>query len=202
MDGVSVRGLAIKHASDRVMALVLLISLAPALVVAALAVRLSSGGPVFVRQRRIGLKGKPFDLYKFRLIRAVDGSAGTLNNSGATSIFRDVGRLTTVGRFLRRTSFEELPQLFNVLRGELSLIGPRPAHPELAELFGREIAGYNSRYRVKAGMTGWAQVHSLRGQTSMTDLVAWDNYYVAHWSLRLDLKIMALTVVALFRTVE
>jgi lipopolysaccharide/colanic/teichoic acid biosynthesis glycosyltransferase len=111
-------------------------------------------------------------------------------------------RRTRVGRFLRRTSLDELPQLFNVLRGEMSIIGPRPERPEFVELFGRDIARYGDRHRVKSGITGWAQVHGLRGQTSLAERVEWDNYYIAHWSLSLDMKILVLTAVALFRNAE
>ncbi|HYL70054.1 MAG TPA: sugar transferase, partial [Candidatus Dormibacteraeota bacterium] len=108
-------------------------------------------------------------------------------------------RRTAVGRFLRRTSLDELPQLFNVLRGDMSLIGPRPERPEFVELFRQDIIRYGDRHRVKSGITGWAQVHGLRGQTSLAERVEWDNYYITHWSLALDLKILAMTLVALFR---
>ncbi len=111
-------------------------------------------------------------------------------------------RRTGIGRFLRRTSMDELPQLLNVLRGEMSIIGPRPERPEFVELFEHDIARYGDRHRVKSGITGWAQVHGLRGQTSLADRVEWDNYYIAHWSLGLDVKILVLTVAALFRNAE
>ena len=111
-------------------------------------------------------------------------------------------RRTPIGRFLRRSSLDELPQLLNVLRGEMSLIGPRPERPEFVELFNQDIIRYDDRHRVKSGITGWAQVHGLRGQTSLAERVEWDNYYIAHWSLGLDLKILALTFVALFRNAE
>ena len=111
-------------------------------------------------------------------------------------------RRTAVGRLLRRTSLDELPQLFNVLRGDMSLVGPRPERPEFVELFRQDILRYGDRHRVKSGITGWAQVHGLRGQTSLAERVEWDNYYIAHWSIGLDLKILALTFVALFRNAE
>jgi lipopolysaccharide/colanic/teichoic acid biosynthesis glycosyltransferase len=111
-------------------------------------------------------------------------------------------RRTLIGRILRRTSIDELPQLLNVLRGEMSIIGPRPERPEFVELFRQDIARYGDRHRVKSGITGWAQVHGLRGQTSLAERVEWDNYYIAHWSLGLDLKILALTFGALFRNAE
>jgi lipopolysaccharide/colanic/teichoic acid biosynthesis glycosyltransferase len=108
-------------------------------------------------------------------------------------------RRTAAGRFLRSTSLDELPQLFNVLRGDMSLVGPRPERPEFVELFRNDIIRYGDRHRVRSGITGWAQVHGLRGQTSLAERVEWDNYYIAHWSLGLDVKILALTLVALFR---
>jgi len=111
-------------------------------------------------------------------------------------------RRTAVGRFLRRTSLDELPQLLNVLKGEMSLIGPRPERPEFVELFMHDIVRYGDRHRVKSGITGWAQVHGLRGQTSLAERVEWDNYYIAHWSLGLDAKILALTLAALFHSTE
>jgi lipopolysaccharide/colanic/teichoic acid biosynthesis glycosyltransferase len=111
-------------------------------------------------------------------------------------------RRTPIGRFLRRTSLDELPQLFNVVRGEMSVIGPRPERPEFVELFREDVARYGDRHRVKSGITGWAQVHGLRGQTSLAERVEWDNYYIAHWSLALDVKILALTFGALLHHAE
>jgi lipopolysaccharide/colanic/teichoic acid biosynthesis glycosyltransferase len=111
-------------------------------------------------------------------------------------------RRTPVGRVLRRSSLDELPQLINVLRGEMSMIGPRPERPEFVELFKQDIVRYGDRHRVKSGITGWAQVHGLRGQTSLAERVEWDNYYIANWSLGLDVKILALTFVALLRSAE
>ncbi|MGO9319762.1 MAG: exopolysaccharide biosynthesis polyprenyl glycosylphosphotransferase [Solirubrobacteraceae bacterium] len=212
---VDVDGLqfAIKHALDRVLALTLLIAFSPVIVCAAVAVRLSSPGPAFFRQRRVGRDGKVFDFYKFRSMRveqapAQDGEAETsaldflLGGDIAPGGVEGEDRRTAVGRFLRSTSLDELPQLFNVLRGDMSLVGPRPERPEFVELFRQDIIRYGDRHRVKSGITGWAQVHGLRGQTSLAERVEWDNYYIAHWSLGLDLKIMALTLVALFRNAE
>jgi len=104
-----------------------------------------------------------------------------------------------VGAALRNLSFDELPQLLNVLRGDMSLVGPRPERPEYVERFVRDVAGYEDRHRVKSGITGWAQVNGLRGQTSIADRVEWDNYYIQNWSLRLDLRILALTVAEVLR---
>ncbi len=204
---------AIKHALDRVLALLLLIIFSPVIVLAVLAVRLSSPGPAFFRQRRVGRDGKVFDFYKFRSMRLspLDTTDGEQETSAVDFLLAgDIApggvegqdRRTAVGRFLRGTSLDELPQLFNVLRGDMSLVGPRPERPEFVELFRQDIIRYGDRHRVKSGITGWAQVHGLRGQTSLAERVEWDNYYIAHWSLGLDLKILALTFVALFRNAE
>ncbi len=211
--GVNPKGVqfAIKHVIDRVSATLLLVGLSPVIALAAVAVRFSSRGPVLFCQRRVGRDGTEFDLYKFRSMRAglvsaaqpvgadVGALEGTLALDTAPGGVEGEDRRTAVGRILRRTSIDELPQLLNVLRGEMSLIGPRPERPEFVELFGRDIARYGDRHRVKSGITGWAQVHGLRGQTSLAERVEWDNYYIAHWSLALDLKIALLTIIALFR---
>jgi exopolysaccharide biosynthesis polyprenyl glycosylphosphotransferase len=212
---VNPRGMqfAIKHASDRVFALVLLVVLSPLILCTALAVSVSSRGPVLFRQRRIGRDGKVFDLYKFRSMH-MDPSQAKLGEDDAYALESLLGgdtapggvegndRRTSIGRYLRRFSLDELPQLLNVLRGEMSLIGPRPERPEFVELFNQDIIRYDDRHRVKSGITGWAQVHGLRGQTSLAERVEWDNYYIAHWSLGLDLKILALTFVAVARKAE
>jgi exopolysaccharide biosynthesis polyprenyl glycosylphosphotransferase len=213
--GVNPKGVqfAIKHVLDRLSATLLLVALSPVILLAALAVRASSSGPVLFRQRRVGRDGTVFDLYKFRSMRldpapaaqvtAVDGALeGMLALDTAPGGVEGEDRRTLVGRVLRRTSVDELPQLFNVLRGEMSLVGPRPERPEFVEMFGRDIARYGDRHRVKSGITGWAQVHGLRGQTSLAERVEWDNYYIAHWSLALDFKIALLTILALFRNAD
>jgi exopolysaccharide biosynthesis polyprenyl glycosylphosphotransferase len=206
---------AIKHALDRILALGLLILLSPVILGAAVAVRLTSPGPAFFRQRRVGRDGKVFDFYKFRSMRETPGmiDAGEdaeeasalgflLGGDVAPGGVEGEDRRTAVGRILRSTSLDELPQLFNVLRGDMSLVGPRPERPEFVELFRQDIIRYGDRHRVRSGITGWAQVHGLRGQTSLAERVEWDNYYIAHWSLGLDLKILALTFAALFRNAE
>jgi lipopolysaccharide/colanic/teichoic acid biosynthesis glycosyltransferase len=113
--------------------------------------------------------------------------------SGAVWAEKDDPRVTAIGRFLRRTSMDELPQLFNVLAGQMSLVGPRPERPELIENFKHEIPGYMLRHQVKAGLTGWAQVHGLRGQTSLTKRIQYDLYYITNWSFALDLRIILMT---------
>jgi len=205
---------AIKHALDSVLALALLVLLSPVILCAALAVRLTSPGPALFVQRRVGRDGKLFNLYKFRSMYVQPGQAlAAEGEDGGALDFLLAGdtapggvegkdRRTPVGRFLRGTSLDELPQLLNVLRGEMSLVGPRPERPEFVELFRQDIVRYGDRHRVKSGITGWAQVHGLRGQTSLAERVEWDNYYIANWSLGLDLKILVLTVVALFRNAE
>jgi exopolysaccharide biosynthesis polyprenyl glycosylphosphotransferase len=205
---------AIKHALDRVLASIFLVLLSPLIIGSAVAVWLSSRGPVLFRQRRVGRDGKAFDLFKFRSMRIEPGrdrakeeeESGPLEfllgEDTAPGGVEGDDRRTRVGCLLRRTSLDELPQLFNVLKGDMSLIGPRPERPEFVEMFMHDIVRYGDRHRVKSGITGWAQVHGLRGQTSLAERVEWDNYYIAHWSLGLDAKILALTLAAVFRNAE
>lgn len=202
---------AVKHALDRLAAVVLLPFVLPALGLSALAVLLSVGRPIFFRQSRVGRDGRVFHMLKFRTMREADDSADLI---AALSPFgRDLApggvegadRRTRVGSILRATSLDELPQLLNVLRGDMSLVGPRPERPEFVRLFEEQVHGYGDRHRVKAGITGWSQVHGLRGKTSISDRAEWDNYYIANWSLWLDFKILLMTVFAVFssfRTVE
>jgi exopolysaccharide biosynthesis polyprenyl glycosylphosphotransferase len=199
---------AIKYALDRVMAAILLLMLGPLMLVSILAVKLSSPGPVFFRQRRVGRDERPFDLLKFRSMRLSDDSpragrvAVLLPEDTAPGGVEGADRRTAIGRLMRRTSLDELPQLINVLKGDMSIVGPRPERPEFVELFERRISRYEDRHRVKAGITGWAQVHGLRGKTSLSDRIEWDNYYIENWSLWLDLKILLLTVAAVFQPAE
>jgi lipopolysaccharide/colanic/teichoic acid biosynthesis glycosyltransferase len=198
--------MALKYGFDRILATGLLVLVAPTFVCVALAVRLSSPGPVFSRQRRIGRDGKEFDLYKFRLVSLQTKRTDLSSDSSALELLlggkmtpkgiQNNHRRNAIGRFIRRSALDELPQMLNVLRGEMSLIGPRPERPRFVEPVNRS----DDRHRVKPGMTGWAQVHGLRGQTSRAKRVEWDNYYSTHWSLRLDLKILVLTLMALFRS--
>jgi exopolysaccharide biosynthesis polyprenyl glycosylphosphotransferase len=191
----------VKHAFDRVFAAVALALLAPLMLACAFAVRRSSPGPVLFRQRRVGRDGHEFDVLKFRTMRehrpgldAFDLPAGI-----APGGVEGEDRRTSVGRVLRSFSLDELPQLINVLRGDMSIVGPRPERPEYVERFSRDVIRYRDRHRVKSGITGWAQVNGLRGQTSIADRVEWDNYYIQNWSLRLDLRIVALTVAEVLR---
>jgi exopolysaccharide biosynthesis polyprenyl glycosylphosphotransferase len=192
---------AVKHAFDRGFALAALITFAPLMIACAIAVRLSSPGPVLFRQRRVGRDGHEFDVLKFRTMREPDdnGLEFHLPDGVAPGGIEGQDRRTRVGALLRDFSLDELPQLINVVKGDMSLVGPRPERPEYVQRFSRDVARYEDRHRVRSGITGWAQVHGLRGQTSIADRVEWDNYYIQNWSLRLDLRIVALTVAEVFR---
>jgi exopolysaccharide biosynthesis polyprenyl glycosylphosphotransferase len=194
---------AVKYAADRVLAAVLLLAAAPVMVVAALAVLASLGRPVFFRQRRVGRDGRDFAMLKFRTMREeLDPEELELDLPPdiAPGGVEGNDRRTALGAFLRKSSIDELPQLLNVLKGEMSLIGPRPERPQFVGLFEQSVYRYGDRHRVKAGITGWAQVNGLRGKTSLADRVEWDNYYIENWSLWLDLKISLMTFVAVLRS--
>ncbi|WP_336030467.1 exopolysaccharide biosynthesis polyprenyl glycosylphosphotransferase [Geodermatophilus sp. FMUSA9-8] len=167
--------------------------LAPLLGLIALAVRLDSGPGILFRQERVGVDGRTFQVLKFRSMRATATESATTWN-----IARDP-RVTRVGRFLRKTSLDELPQLFNILRGDMSIVGPRPERPHFVEEFRSAYPSYEARHRVPSGLTGWAQVHGLRGDTSIADRARFDNYYIENWSLWLDLKIILRTFSSVFR---
>jgi lipopolysaccharide/colanic/teichoic acid biosynthesis glycosyltransferase len=161
--------------------------------VLAIAIRLSSPGPVLFRQQRVGLNGAPFTLVKFRtMIRDAEAETGP--------VFAQPGdaRRTAAGSFMRRFSLDELPQLYNILRGEMSLVGPRPERPFFVERFSGEVPRYLDRHQVRPGVTGWAQVNDLRGASSIAERTIYDIYYVENWSLALDLKILVLTLVRIF----
>ena len=192
---------AVKYTVDRIVAGALLLVVLPAFVVLTLGTLLSVGRPIFFRQRRFGLDGREFEMLKFRSMRAPleplvlpDLPANT-----APGGIEGDDRRTRFGTFLRRTSLDELPQLLNVLRGDMSLVGPRPERPDFARLFEHNVYRYGDRHRVKSGITGWAQVHGLRGKTSLSDRVEWDNFYIENWSLWLDVKILLMTVCAVGR---
>ncbi len=190
----------LKHAIDRGFAFLLLLGLSPLMLAIALAVRLSSPGPVLFRQLRIGRDGREFDVLKFRTMCEDDRPGNfELRDGCAPGGIEGQDRRTTIGRWLRDLSLDELPQLINVLRGDMSFVGPRPERPEFVKRFTLDVARYEDRHRVKSGITGWAQVHGLRGQTSIADRVEWDNYYIRNWSLRLDLRIAMLTAAEILR---
>lgn len=194
----------VKHIFDRVMSAVLLLVISPVFLTLVLLVKLSSPGPIFFRQPRVGRDGRVFDCLKFRTMRPLDESdvKFQLKTGAAPGGVEGVDRRTKIGKLLRATSLDELPQFINVLKGEMSLVGPRPERPEFVELFEAQIQRYGERHRVRAGVTGWAQVHGLRGQTSIADRAEWDNYYIENWSLALDIKILALTIPAVLRRAE
>lgn len=186
--------LAAKRALDVTASLLALVVLAPVLLVCALAVRLETGPGVIFVQTRIGRHGRPFSLYKFRSLRP----ASQDESATAWSIEHDA-RVGPVGRFLRRTSLDELPQLVNVLRGDMSLVGPRPERPFFVREFAREHPRYGDRHRVAVGLTGYAQVNDLRGDTSIESRVRFDNHYIENWSLWTDIKILLRTARTLVR---
>jgi len=179
----------IKRAVDvTVSSLVLLVGALPALLVAAL-IKRSSAGPVFYTQERMGLDGKSFTVYKFRSM-PIDAEEVT----GPIWARDDDPRATRIGRWLRRTDMDELPQFWNVLTGDMSIVGPRPERPFFVEQFKHQIPQYMLRHKVKAGITGWAQINGWRGNTSLEKRIEYDLYYIENWSIGLDLKIMWLTV--------
>jgi exopolysaccharide biosynthesis polyprenyl glycosylphosphotransferase len=185
---------AVKRGLDVSLALVLVVLALPFVLVVALAIKLSSRGPVLYRQRRTGLDGREFEMLKFRTM-----AADAERESGPVFARRGDPRTTAVGRFLRRFSLDELPQLANVLRGDMSLVGPRPERGPFIEEFRSRIPGYMLRHAVKAGMTGWAQVHGLRGQSSLEERLRYDLEYIDRWSLWLDLEILGRTAVHVLR---
>lgn len=166
-----------------------LVLLSPVLVGIALAIRLTDPGPIFYRQERVSLNGQHFWILKFRTMQA---NAETEQQPGWTR--PQDPRRTRLGIWLRRHNLDELPQLWNVIKGEMSLVGPRPERPFYVAQFSQEIPKYLERHRVKTGLTGWAQIHGLRGDTSIPERTQFDLYYVENWSLLLDLRILALTV--------
>ncbi|HZZ10026.1 MAG TPA: undecaprenyl-phosphate glucose phosphotransferase [Paraburkholderia sp.] len=184
-----------KELFDRLFAATALLCLAPVMLAIATAVKLSSRGPVLFRQKRKGADGRVFMIYKFRSMRLHTEQKGTLKQAT-----RDDARFTRVGAFLRRTSLDELPQFFNVLCGDMSVVGPRPHALEHDDLYQKVVAGYNNRYRIKPGITGWAQINGFRGETDriekMERRVEHDLYYLGHWSFALDMRIIGATIVA------
>ncbi|MGW4793291.1 sugar transferase [Nonomuraea sp. NPDC004297] len=184
----------LKRALDVSIAVTGLILSAPVLAICALLIRREVGpGPLF-RQRRVGYLGEPIEVVKLRTLNPADAH----ESATLWSIAHD-SRVGPVGRLLRRTSLDELPQLWNVLKGDMTIVGPRPERPHFVEEFSRAIPGYDGRHRMPVGITGWAQVHGLRGDTSIEDRARFDNHYVDRWTLRLDLKILLLTLGSLIR---
>ena len=179
----------VKRAMDIVLSAISLIALSPLMALIAAVVRISSPGPIFYRQERCGLNGKSFWMLKFRTM-CVDAESRT----GPVWCKKDDSRRTPLGSFLRRTSLDELPQFINVLKGDMSLVGPRPERPVFIHQFSKTIPNYMARHCVKSGITGWAQVHGWRGNTSLRKRIQYDLYYITHWNPWLDLRILWMTL--------
>jgi lipopolysaccharide/colanic/teichoic acid biosynthesis glycosyltransferase len=210
----------IKYGVERVIAGLALIVTSPLLAASMLSVRLTMGSPVVFRQKRVGSDGRVFEMLKLRTMKGSpeeDGEAdmdwaveqllpngngkrnGHLHAVDSRLPDRSADRRTRLGRLLRDFSLDELPQLWNVVRGEMSLVGPRPERVSYVRRFEGSVRRYGERHRVKSGITGWAQVNGLRGRTSLSDRVEWDNYYIENWSPWLDLKIIFMTMACVLR---
>lgn len=179
----------LKRAVDIIGAAAGIVISSPIMLLAALAVRLTSRGPVIFKQERVGLHNKTFKMYKFRTMAMQKPSA----EQKAWTV-KDDPRVTGVGKFLRRTSLDELPQLFNILTGEMSLVGPRPERPQFVEQFKEEIPRYMIKHQVRPGLTGWAQINGYRGDTSIRKRIEYDLFYIENWTMSMDFKIMFLTI--------
>lgn len=177
-----------KWCEDKVLSLIILLIISPLMVVLALGVKLTSPGPVFYRQERVGLNNKPFYMLKFRSMPVDTEKSGVQWGGSAAKA------TTRFGQFIRKTSLDELPQFLNVLKGDMSIVGPRPERPMFVEQFKEEIPDYMKKHMVKAGITGWAQVHGWRGDTDLHTRIEYDLYYIENWTLWLDLKIVVMTV--------
>ena len=178
----------VKRMFDIILSSFLILLFAIPMLIIALAIKLTSKGPIFYRQERSSLVGRPFNILKFRTM-----NTDAEDETGPTWTTPDDPRVTKFGKTLRRLSLDELPQLFNVLAGYMSMVGPRPERPELIERFRKQIPGYMLRHQVKAGLTGWAQVHGYRGQTSLRKRIQYDLYYITNWSFGMDLWTILLT---------
>jgi putative colanic acid biosynthesis UDP-glucose lipid carrier transferase len=182
----------VKRAEDIVLSSIILLLIAVPLVLIAIAIKLTSPGPVLFRQRRYGLDGRPIEVWKFRSMTVQE------NGAEVRQATRNDARVTPLGSFLRRTSLDELPQFFNVLRGDMSIVGPRPHAVAHNEQYRKQVSGYMLRHKVKPGITGWAQINGWRGETDTLDKmrkrVEFDLEYIEHWSIWLDLKIILLTL--------
>ncbi|MDQ1247437.1 MAG: hypothetical protein QG597_1807 [Actinomycetota bacterium] len=184
----------LKRVTDILISGLALVVLSPLLLMLAIVDRIVDGPQVIFRQERIGIDGRTFELYKFRSLRPVDETESQTN----WNIKHD-DRVSWFGKLLRKSSLDELPQLFNILRGDMSIVGPRPERPHFVEQFEKLYPYYGSRSRVPCGLTGWAQIHGLRGDTSIAGRARYDNFYIENWSLWLDFKIVLRTVSSLTR---
>jgi exopolysaccharide biosynthesis polyprenyl glycosylphosphotransferase len=198
--------MSVKYALDRVVSAFFLLACAPILAAVAVAILVTMGRPVFFRQRRVGRDGHSFEMLKFRTMRGSPETDGEADARWASQIVAGPhlgghapsggDRSTALGSWLRRLGIDELPQLWNVLRGDMSLVGPRPEREGYVQRFGEIIYRYPERHRMKSGLTGWAQVHGLRGETSLADRIEWDNFYIENWSPWLDLEVLLRTLPA------
>ncbi|MCX4268336.1 MAG: undecaprenyl-phosphate glucose phosphotransferase [Lachnospiraceae bacterium] len=175
----------VKRIVDLIGSIVALVLFSPVMLVTAIAIKCTSPGPIFYSQERVGLHNRPFKMYKFRSMQAAEVKDGWTTKNDP--------RVTGVGRFIRKTSIDELPQLYNVLRGDMSLVGPRPERPFYVEKFKEEIPRYMVKHQVRPGMTGWAQINGYRGDTSIRKRIDCDLYYIENWTIGLDFKILFLT---------
>ncbi|WP_296887496.1 undecaprenyl-phosphate glucose phosphotransferase [uncultured Methanobrevibacter sp.] len=180
----------IKNLSDYIIAVIAIIITSPIMIITAIAIKLTSPGPIIFKQERIGFHGKPFEMYKFRSMKVQNPDD---EKSGWTT--KDDPRKTRIGDFIRKTSIDELPQFFNVLKGDMSVVGPRPERPYFVDEFRKEIPKYMVKHQVRPGITGWAQIHGCRGDTSIKKRIEYDIEYVENWHMGLDLGIMIKTVV-------
>ncbi len=179
----------IKRVMDLIGAIAALILFSPVMLLTACMIKLTSPGPLIFRQERVGKHNKNFYMYKFRSMEVQKEQ----DEKAAWTVKNDP-RVTGIGKFIRRTSIDELPQLFNVIKGEMSLVGPRPERPQFVEKFREEIPRYMIKHQVRPGMTGWAQVNGYRGNTSIRKRIEYDLYYIENWTIGLDIKILAMTI--------
>lgn len=178
----------LKYASDYIISIIAIVITSPVMIITAIAIKLTSRGPIIFKQERIGHNGKPFNMYKFRSMKVQDPSE---EKSEWTT--KDDPRKTAVGNFIRKTSIDELPQFFNVLKGDMSVVGPRPERPYFVEQFKKDVPKYMVKHQVRPGITGWAQIHGCRGDTSIKKRIEYDIEYVENWHMGLDLAIMIKT---------
>ncbi len=183
----------IKRTIDIIISLIGLILLLPLFIIIGIIIKLTSEGPVFYKQERLSRGGKIFNMYKFRTMKKE-----AEKHTGPVWAKKDDDRVTAIGKFLRKTSIDELPQLINILKGDMSVVGPRPERPYFVKKFKETIPKYIERHKVKAGLTGWAQVNGLRGNTSLEERVKYDLYYIQNWSVWFDIKIIIQTILEIF----
>ncbi len=179
----------VKRLFDIVSSLIGIVILSPFLIIVAIIIKFTSKGPVIFKQERVGLHNKPFNMYKFRTMYVQDS-----DEEVKAWTIKDDPRVTKVGKFFRRTSIDELPQLFNILKGDMSVVGPRPERPQFVEKFREEIPRYMIKHQVRPGLTGWAQINGFRGDTSIRKRIDYDIYYIENWSFGFDIKIIFLTI--------